>query len=555
MMKGVNLRFSATNAASPVMKTVQRDLGRMQKTVRAGQPAMKSWNAGLNANRRAVQQFGFQMSDFAMQVAGGQSALLAFTQQGSQILQFFGPAGSVLGALIAVFGSLALAFIRSGKSLMDLFPLMGVLQDDFRALGNVIRSTKEVMLDFTNLVVNNLDVLLISAALLTGFFAVKWVAGFLAARTATGLLIGTLTLLKAAIIRTGIGALIIFVGYLIERFLALSGVVGGVGKTFGLFFRVGRDIFKRLSEQPMTIAYAMQAAAAKMASFFIARLGSMLSSFMEFTWDVAEGFNTLFNTNLEGAKIGLQLQAMNRLVISLDDTAAGAAARMREVFGGPIESLEELRAAIAAINDNDIDVRDWFTSSADGADSLAGAASNAANAVNKKLTPAMERLKAVQDTVSSAFESGMMAMVERTKSVKDAFRSMASDIIKELYRIFVVKRITGMISGAIGNMLPGGIPMTPAPSFEGGGFTWNGPRAGGVDGRGGRMAVLHPNETVTDHVKGGGGGGVNVTVNNTFASGVSRAEFEAAMPRMIEATKAAVADAARRGGSYGKAFG
>jgi hypothetical protein len=43
------------------------------------------------------------------------------------------------------------------------------------------------------------------------------------------------------------------------------------------------------------------------------------------------------------------------------------------------------------------------------------------------------------------------------------------------------------------------------PSFEGGGFTGYGSRSGGVDGRGGFPAVLHPNETIIDHTKGGGG--------------------------------------------------
>jgi hypothetical protein len=40
-------------------------------------------------------------------------------------------------------------------------------------------------------------------------------------------------------------------------------------------------------------------------------------------------------------------------------------------------------------------------------------------------------------------------------------------------------------------------------SFEGGGMIPDGPRAGGVDGRGGRMAIVHPNEKITDMRKGG----------------------------------------------------
>lgn len=49
-------------------------------------------------------------------------------------------------------------------------------------------------------------------------------------------------------------------------------------------------------------------------------------------------------------------------------------------------------------------------------------------------------------------------------------------------------------------------------SFEGGGFTGFGARAGGVDGRGGFPAILHPNETVVDHAQGQGMG-ANVTFN------------------------------------------
>jgi hypothetical protein len=40
------------------------------------------------------------------------------------------------------------------------------------------------------------------------------------------------------------------------------------------------------------------------------------------------------------------------------------------------------------------------------------------------------------------------------------------------------------------------------PSGDGGGFTGFGIRAGGIDGKGGFPAILHPNETVVDHTKG-----------------------------------------------------
>lgn len=50
-------------------------------------------------------------------------------------------------------------------------------------------------------------------------------------------------------------------------------------------------------------------------------------------------------------------------------------------------------------------------------------------------------------------------------------------------------------------------------SFDGGGYTGSGSRSGGVDGKGGFPAILHPRETVIDHTKGSGGG-VSVTIIN-----------------------------------------
>lgn len=45
---------------------------------------------------------------------------------------------------------------------------------------------------------------------------------------------------------------------------------------------------------------------------------------------------------------------------------------------------------------------------------------------------------------------------------------------------------------------------TEMQSFDGGGYTGSGARSGGLDGKGGFAAMLHPNETVIDHTKGQG---------------------------------------------------
>tara|TARA_B110001450_G_scaffold29540_1_gene25782 strand:+ start:184 stop:2316 length:2133 start_codon:yes stop_codon:yes gene_type:complete len=107
-------------------------------------------------------------------------------------------------------------------------------------------------------------------------------------------------------------------------------------------------------------------------------------------------------------------------------------------------------------------------------------------------------------------------------------------------------------------------------SFDGGGFTGNGSRSGGVDGKGGFNAILHPNETVTDHTKSinkkrnerentneeNNSIVVNQTINvTTGVQQTVRAEIVQLMPQIAQAAKGAVADARLRGGNFSKAMG
>lgn len=57
----------------------------------------------------AAQQAGYQVGDFATQVASGGNPIVALTQQGAQLLGMFGPWGAVLGAAGAIVGALAIS--------------------------------------------------------------------------------------------------------------------------------------------------------------------------------------------------------------------------------------------------------------------------------------------------------------------------------------------------------------------------------------------------------------------------------------------------------------
>ncbi|KMK17805.1 tail protein (tape measure) [Pluralibacter gergoviae] len=85
--------------------------------------------------KNTMQQAGYQVQDFIVQVQGGQSALVAFAQQGSQLAGAFGAGGAVVGAVIALGSVIAgtlITALNGGKNAMD------ALKDAADAMDKVI---------------------------------------------------------------------------------------------------------------------------------------------------------------------------------------------------------------------------------------------------------------------------------------------------------------------------------------------------------------------------------------------------------------------------------
>lgn len=115
-----------------------------------------------------------------------------------------------------------------------------------------------------------------------------------------------------------------------------------------------------------------------------------------------------------------------------------------------------------------------------------------------------------------------------------------------------------ILAGAVGAASLVQIAAIENQSYDGGGFTGSGPRTGGVDGKGGFPAILHPNETVIDHTRGGGFGAQSMTVQSIIQveTGVAetvRAEFSKLMPLIEQRNLAAVRQAMQSGGSMTRA--
>ena len=221
------------------------------------------------------------------------------------------------------------------------------------------------------------------------------------------------------------------------------------------------------------------------------------------------------------------------------------------------------------ISDQGKKIREWGESM----DFMAGSAANGSNSLGTQIDiferwgealtevtgqfPSLDvGMRKVANTASTAMTKGFTDAITGAENFADAMKAMAKSVIDSLIEMLVQYYITQQIFGAITSMFPTGGSTVQTTGRGNGGM---GSRSGGVDGKGGFPAILHPNETVIDHTKGGGGGGgvvVNQTINvTTGIQSTVRAEIVQLMPQIAQAAKGAVADARLRGGNFSKAMG
>jgi tape measure domain-containing protein len=139
-------------------------------------------------------------------------------------------------------------------------------------------------------------------------------------------------------------------------------------------------------------------------------------------------------------------------------------------------------------------------------------------------------IKTMQEEMQGVFKKSYDGVTQLTMDFlekgKASFKDYATSIVRELIRIAVQKLVIDKMFASIGGMFKPKIDTsslslpTSIPSGDGGGFTGFGARAGGVDGKGGFPAILHPNETVIDHTKGQSmGATVNFNISTVDAAG------------------------------------
>jgi hypothetical protein len=214
------------------------------------------------------------------------------------------------------------------------------------------------------------------------------------------------------------------------------------------------------------------------------------------------------------------IQKQAELAIALAETVEGNDA-FRNSAVALANELLGLKITVDDIEDSFANVDGSIKNSAD-------AMFNAMNPLTAYKNSLEETGKALDNIAVNSMKKFEDSLVEGLKSGKLAFKDFATFVVEQLIRVaiqqLIIARLVDPFRAAItpgnfGQSLLGDTDSI-AQGFAGGGYTGNGARAGGVDGKGGFPAILHPQETVIDHAQGQGmGATVNFNISTVDATG------------------------------------
>jgi hypothetical protein len=151
----------------------------------------------------------------------------------------------------------------------------------------------------------------------------------------------------------------------------------------------------------------------------------------------------------------------------------------------------------------------------------------------------LEKTKSLADDLGLTFASAFEDAVIGGKKLSDVIGAIGQDILRITLRKTVTEPLGNFLTGALGNLL----------SFDGGGSTGSGPRAGGLDGRGGFLAMLHPEESVIDHTRGQSGQSVQVVINQTVGDVATVDMLRRNSQDLVRTIQAGISRSITRGGA------
>ena len=508
--------MNAVGNAVPEMKKVEQQLSKVNNQVSKSSVALKQY---ANTNRAVTKTTGnftrnlgmasLQFQDIAVQASMGTNALRIMTMQGPQLASVFGPKGMIIGALVATGGAI-LGVSMSGKKLTADFKKIAsdfpILTNAFKVAFDGIKrfasAAFDFMIDLVNGAINGIRKLVAGLAAIPDVVAAMRRTASLQFdnfRKAIDIMINGL--------KIGFNQAVAFVQQIFMD--ALNIINGKINSVFDGLEGLYNKVANLIGASPITIPI---------------ELPTDLSA------DTSEASKRIADLTANSRALADAMSANN--------AAIQASSTGYDVLKGAMQGVK------------DVDIREYFK--------LTGKAGEDAAAGVKKLTDAQKRVQDIATTMKSSMTDAFMSIADRTKTVEDAFRAMARDIIAQLFRVLVVQRMVNAAMGFLGfSKGPTGEFTEFANPFKrqyGGNVYANKPYLVGEAGP--ELMIPRSSGSIVPNNKlGGGTVVVNQTINiSTGVQQTVRNEIRSLMPQIADSAKAAVSDAKRRGGSYGRAF-
>ena len=630
MSERLVFELQAVDRATAPIQNVQNKLSSLDGQLKKSTQQVRSLaNESALANvkfqkwtKGSLQQAGYQIGDFAVQVANGTSKMQAFGQQAPQLLQVFGPAGAVIGAVVSIFAAFAVVAEKTAKAakgaktdVMSLSEALTNLKSITETSGNAVdvyltqrfgeaaQSVKDLLAQIETYNLSQLKTSLqeafsgpdqqvsgiadqfarFRAELSRTQNAIDYIDStpleeLDAIQAAPSTMVGLQKNLAAGL--EAITELENKTGLTERGFEDLSAAISNMynAKTFQDLqdaFLVISDLARGISPKEVPGLSDAISAFAKRIGFTATELAALGEEMTTSSDEAAESAN---NLSVQLRKVSDAVASINTEAIEkLSELNAQLRARVRGLSDEQVRIQQAARAAeLAAMAAGETGATELAAIAASAAqveretiaaeNALKGYATTAKK-VGDTVAPVTEAIKyqfeSIRKTISNSMEDAFMSMVDGTKKPIEAFKSMASAIIKELFKVLVVQRIVGSfgtgttagtgILGALSTAFPG---LNTIAGAKANGGTVSGGRPYLVGEKGpelmvpGRTGTVVPNDQLS-----GGGVTVNQTINiSTGVAQTVRSEIRALMPQIADNAKAAVLDAKRRGGAYGGAF-
>jgi hypothetical protein len=271
---------------------------------------------------------------------------------------------------------------------------------------------------------DNIGRLTTYAATFAAFLASRWVAGMAAAALSVRGLATALVVLRGALIRTGIGALIVGVGELIYQLSQIVARVGGVGEAFQLLSDLASEVWSR-------VGLALDAALARMAAGW-ERLKATALSALDGTVAGVVGFGDRTVAIFQGAYDGavaiwgslpgavgdFAYQAANGLIGGVEAMLNGVVTRINsfiETLNAALALLPEWATGEGGVRIGTLDAVDLSRID----NPFEGAATAAGTAAADAFSAALAR------TYIAPPDLGLGAMAEDARARADAYREAA----------------------------------------------------------------------------------------------------------------------------------